>query len=39
MRRVVVNSTPIISLAVIGYLNLLDIIFDEVIIPKAVYKL
>ena len=36
MRRVVVNTTPIIALANIGCLSLLHELYDEVIIPSAV---
>ena len=36
MRKVVVNTTPIIALANIGYLNLLHELYDEIIIPSAV---
>jgi len=36
--RIVINSSPIIALSCINKLYLLDLIFDEVIIPKAVYK-
>ena len=38
MIRVICNSSPIIGLALIGKLNLLWEIFDEVIIPKEVYR-
>lgn len=36
--RVVVNATPLISLAFIDKLSLLDELFDEVYIPNAVLK-
>jgi len=36
--RAVVNSSPLIFLAKIGKLDLLNKLFDEVIIPKAVYE-
>ena len=35
--RVVCNSTPIISLASIQQVELLDLLFDRVYIPRAVY--
>lgn len=38
MIRVICNSSPIIGLSLIGKLNLLWEIFDEVIIPKEVYR-
>jgi predicted nucleic acid-binding protein len=38
MRKVIVNSTPIISLSIIGKLNLLDKLYDTIIIPNAVYN-
>lgn len=38
MIKVICNSSPIIGLSVIGKLNLLWEIFDEVIIPKEVYR-
>jgi len=34
----VINSTPLISLAIIDKLSLLDELFDEVYIPMAVFK-
>lgn len=37
MRKVIVNTTPIIALADIGYLDILQKIYTEVIIPEAVY--
>ena len=36
--KVVINSSPIIGLSCINKLYLLDLIFDEIIIPKAVYR-
>ena len=36
--RIVINSSPIIALSCIDKLYLLDLIFDEVFIPEAVYK-
>lgn len=36
MRKVVVNTTPIIALANIGYLDLLKNLYGEIIIPEAV---
>lgn len=38
MIKVICNSSPIIGLSLIGKLNLLWEIFDEVIIPKEVYR-
>ena len=38
MRKVVVNSTPIISLSIIGELELLKMLYDEVYIPNAVFR-
>jgi len=38
MIRIICNSSPIIGLSIIGKLNLLWEIFDEVIIPKEVYR-
>jgi len=35
-RIVVINTTPIVSLALIGKLNLLQQLYDEVLIPPAV---
>ena len=37
MRRVIVNSTPIILFSNINQLNLLKQIYGEIIIPQAVY--
>lgn len=36
MRKVVVNTTPLIALAGIGKLELLQLLYDEVMIPDAV---
>ena len=38
MIRVVVNSTPLIALSIIGRLSLLKALFDEVIVPASVYE-
>ena len=37
MRRVVVNTTPLIALSEIGKLNILKDMYGEIFIPKAVY--
>ena len=37
MRKVIVNSTPIIGLADIGQLDLLRQVYDQITIPQAVY--
>ena len=36
MRKVIVNTTPIIALADIGYLDLLKKLYNEILIPEAV---
>ncbi len=36
--KVVINTTPLISLAIIDKLSLLDELFDEIYIPMAVFK-
>jgi len=36
--KIVVNSTPLIALSLINQLELLNQLFDEVIIPAAVYQ-
>jgi len=38
MHKVIVNSTPIISLCLIGKLGLLKDLYGEVLIPDAVYR-
>lgn len=38
MIRVVVNSTPLIALSIVGRLPLLKALFDEVIVPVSVYE-
>lgn len=37
MRKVVVNTTPLIALSHVGQLELLKRMYDEIIIPEAVY--
>lgn len=37
MRKVVVNTTPLIALSHVGQLELLKRLYDEIIIPEAVY--
>ena len=37
MRKVIVNSTPIIGLADIGRLDLLKNVYQQIVIPQAVY--
>ena len=37
MRRVIVNSTPIIVLCNIGLLDILKALYAEIYIPEAVY--
>lgn len=37
MRKVIVNSTPLIILCGIGKLNILKEVYEEIIIPSAVY--
>ncbi len=36
--KIVINSSPLIALSCINQLKLLDKLFDEVIIPQAVYN-
>ena len=36
--KVVVNATPLIGLALIDRLDLLPALFDEVVVPRAVYE-
>ena len=38
MRKVVVNSTPLIALCKVGKLELLKLCYQEIIIPQAVYS-
>lgn len=38
MRRVVVNTTPLIALSHVGQLDILKKLYGEIIIPQAVYK-
>ena len=38
MRKIIVNSTPIISLAGIDKLILLKKLYKEIIVPDAVYE-
>ena len=38
MRKVIVNSTPIIALSKVGRLGLLQQMYGEIIIPYAVYQ-
>lgn len=38
MRRVIVNSTPLIALSNIGKINLLQQLYHEIYIPQAVYN-
>lgn len=38
MKRAVVNSTPLIALAIVEHLGLLTAIFDEVVIAESVYR-
>jgi predicted nucleic acid-binding protein len=36
--KAVVNSTPLIALALTGHIDLLNVLFDEVLIPASVYE-
>lgn len=36
--KVVINSSPLISLSLIGQMKLLPKLYDEVIVPKSVYN-
>jgi predicted nucleic acid-binding protein len=36
--KVVIDTSPLISLAVLGQLDLLNILFPSLIVPKAVYE-
>ena len=38
MRKVVVNTTPLIALSHVGQLDILKELYGEIIIPEAVYK-
>ena len=38
MRKVIVNTTPLIALAGFGHLNVLEKLYGEVTIPHAVYN-
>lgn len=38
MNKIVTNSTPIISLSILGKLDLLNELFEEVYVPNAVYE-
>ena len=38
MRKVIVNTTPLIALAGIGQLDLLRLLYSEIMIPEAVRK-
>ena len=38
MRKVVVNTTPLIALADIGHLDLLQKLYHEIMIPEAVLE-
>lgn len=38
MRKVVVNTTPLIALSHVGELNILKKLYGKIIIPEAVYK-
>ena len=38
MRKVVVNTTPLIALSCVGQLYILKKLYGEIIIPEAVYK-
>lgn len=38
MSRVIVNSTPLIALSIVGRLDLLRTMFDEVIVADSVYQ-
>lgn len=38
MRKVVVNTTPLIALSRVGQLGILKKVYGEVIIPEAVYR-
>lgn len=38
MRKVVVNTTPLIALSHAGQINILKKLYGEIIIPEAVYR-
>ena len=38
MRKVIVNSTPMIILSKLGLLDLLQTMYGEIVIPDAVYR-
>ncbi|MGG0668359.1 DUF3368 domain-containing protein [Sporosarcina koreensis] len=38
MSKVIINSTPVISLSIIGKLHFIAELFDEVYVPEAVYR-
>lgn len=37
MRKVIVNSTPLIILSNVGYLQILKLIYGEITIPRVVF--
>lgn len=38
MLKVIVNTTPLIALCHVGQLNLLKKLYNEIMIPRAVYR-
>ncbi len=38
MRKVIVNSTPLIALSNVDKLEVLELLYGEITIPKAVYE-
>ena len=38
MRKVIVNTTPLIALCHVGQLDILKKIYGEILIPQAVYR-
>lgn len=38
MRKVIVNTTPLIALCHVGQLDVLKKIYGEILIPSAVYQ-
>ena len=38
MRKVVVNTTPLIALSHVGQLDILKKLYGEIMIPEAVYR-